>query len=257
VRDLLTPKHWHELTVSSAILPEIIAEEGLYSLRLGDPLPIPDAAFRHDNTNKGQRFPAWPWASMSGLVFPNWDHAGRPNYRIKPDPERRRTIIDEDGKVSEPRYEGCGGTRPSVYVPKGVRRWLQARSRDLWLVEGEKKTMAGVSAGLCIVGLTGVDCWTYKPDPADKTELGERGRVRSVPLPDWEHIPLRGRRVFLCFDSDVRTKREVEAARQRLAAFLRERGATVYLVSLPHAPDGSKMGLDDYIAAKLAAGGAA
>ena len=39
--DVLTPTHRHELEIESAILPEIIVEEGIYSLRLGDPLPVP------------------------------------------------------------------------------------------------------------------------------------------------------------------------------------------------------------------------
>ena len=151
-------------------------------------------------------------------MFPNWDHAGRPNYQIKPDHEQRRTIIGEDGSISEPKYEQCGGTRVSVYVPHRVRPWLLDRTRDLWATEGSKKVMAGVSAGLCIVGLSGVDCWSYKPNPADKTELGDRGRVASEPLPDWEHIALRGRRVFVAFDSDAMTKDTVQWALQAFPA---------------------------------------
>jgi hypothetical protein len=208
--EILTPRHCHELTVQSAILPEIIVEEGVYSLSPGDPLPAPDAAFRHPNSHKGQRFGHWPWHSVAGLVLPNWDHDGRPNYQIKPDPEHRRTIIDDDGRVSEPKYEQCGGTRVSVYVPRRVQPWLLDRDRDLWATEGSKKVMAGVSAGLCIVGLSGVDCWSFKPNPADKTELGPRGRVASAPLPDWDHIALRGRRVLIAFDSDVTTKDTVQ-----------------------------------------------
>jgi hypothetical protein len=194
---------------------------------------------------------------VGGIVFPNWDHAGRPNYQIKPDPEHRRTIIDEDGKISEPKYEQCGGTRVSVYVPHRVRLWLQDAWRDLWVTEGSKKVMAGVSAGLCIIGLAGVDCWSYKPNPADKTELGDRGRVASEPLPDWDHIALRGRRVLVAFDSDAMTKDAVQWALRRFRRFLEHRGAIVLPVRIPHGPDGEKWGLDDYIAARLAGGGAA
>jgi putative DNA primase/helicase len=255
--NILTPEHYRELVVESAILTEVLAEEGAYSLRLGDPLPIPDSAFRHDNSWKGQRFPTWPWESVSGIVLPNWDHAGRPNYQIKPDPEHRRTIIGEGGKLSEPKYEQCGGTRGSVYTPHQVRPWLLDRTRDLWVIEGSKKVLAGVSAGLCIIGLSGVDCWSYKPNPADKTELGDRGRVASEPLPDWEHIALRGRRVFVAFDSDAMTKDTVQWALRRFTRFLEQRGAIVVPVHIPQGPNGQKMGLDDHIAAKLAEGGAA
>jgi putative DNA primase/helicase len=254
--NVLAPDHRHELEVGSAILPHVLAEEGVYSLRLGDPLPIPDPAFRHPNTHKGQRFPTWPWQTVSGIVFPNWDHAGRPNYQIKPDPEHRRTIITEDGKVLEPKYEQCGGGRVSIYVPHRVRQWLQEAWRDLWVTEGSKKVLSGVSADRCIIGLSGVDCWSCKPNPADKTQLGEHGRVASEPLPDWDHIELRGRRVFIAFDSDATTKPEVAWALKRLTAFLEKRGAIVLTVRIPHGPNGEKQGLDDYIAARLAAGGA-
>ena len=248
--DVLTREHRYQLEVESAILPEVIAEEGVYSLRHGDPLPSPDPAFRHPNTNKGQRFPFWPWESTSGIVFPNWDHAGRANHQIKPD--HRRTIVNLDGTISEPKYESCGGARVSIYTPHKVRPWLLDRTRDLWLTEGSKKVMAGVSTGLCIIGLSGVDCWTIKPNPSDKTKLGERGRVASEPLPDWEYITLRGRRVFVAFDSDVTTKPEVEWARRRLATFLRKCGAIVLFIRIPHGPNGEKRGLDDHIAARLA-----
>jgi putative DNA primase/helicase len=254
---VIDPRHLHELEVESAILPDVVAEERVYSLRFGDPLPIPDPAFRHANSYKGQRFPTWPWQSVSGIVFPNWDHAGRANFQIKPDPEQRRTIIAEDGRVSEPKYEQCGGTRVSVYTAHRVRPWLLDRTHDLWITEGSKKVMAGVSAGLCIIGLSGVDCWSYKPNPADKTQLGEHGRVASEPLPDWEYITLRGRRVFVAFDSDAMTKDAVQWALRRFTRFLEQRGAIVLPVHIPHGPNGEKQGLDDYIAAKLAAGGAA
>ena len=257
MRDVLTPEHWQELTVESAILPEIVAEEGVYSLSLGDPLPTPDAAFRHPNSHKGQRFGSWPWESDSGIVFPNWDHAGRANHQIKPDLTLRRTIIADDGKVSEPKYEQCAGTRVSVYVPRRVRPWLRDHTRELWASEGSKKVLAGVSAGLCIVGLTGVDCWSFKPNPADKTELGDRGRVASEPLPDWEHIALRGRWVLVAFDSDAMTKDSVMWALRRFTRFLEQRGAIVVPVRIPPGPNGEKRGLDDHIAAKLAEGGAA
>jgi hypothetical protein len=191
---------------------------------------------------------------MSGIVFPNWDHAGRPNHQIKPDAPR--TVYDETGRASRPKYESAGGARASVYVPHRVRPWLNDRSCDLWATEGSKKVMAGVSAGLCIIGLTGVDCWSLKPNPADTTQLGEHGRVASEPLPDWDYINLRGRRVFIAFDSDVMTKPEVEWSRRRFAAFLRKRGAIVLPILIPPGPNGEKRGLDDHIVARLAEGSA-
>ena len=77
----------------------------------------------------------------------------------------------------------------------------------------------------------------------------------DTPLPDWDEIELRGRLVFIAFDSDVMTKPEVKGARDRLTAFLRKRGATVIPVCIPNGPSAEKQGLDDYVAARLAAGG--
>ena len=78
--------------------------------------------------------------------------------------------------------------------------------------------------------------------------------VRLDREPDWDEIALRGRCVFIAFDSDVMTKSEVKGARDRLTAFLRRQGATVVPVNIPHGPDGEKRGLDDHIAVRLAEG---
>ncbi|MHB0912154.1 MAG: DUF3854 domain-containing protein [Armatimonadota bacterium] len=68
-------------------------------------------------------------------------------------------------------------------------------------------------------------------------------------LADWEKIALNGRRVFIVFDSDVVTKKEVGGALRRLKAFLDSRGAMVQVIYLPSTEDGKKVGLDDYLAA--------
>jgi hypothetical protein len=65
----------------------------------------------------------------------------------------------------------------------------------------------------------------------------------------FDHIALGGRRVFVVFDSDVMRKPEVQMALERLVGDLEERGARVLVVYLEDAPDGSKMGVDDYLAA--------
>ena len=79
VRAALTDAHWHQLTVESGILPEILAEEGVYSKPAGTAPPDPDPVFRHPNSNKGQTFPYWPPAAT--------DEAGKrvsPNAAIAP-----------------------------------------------------------------------------------------------------------------------------------------------------------------------------
>jgi hypothetical protein len=90
-----------------------------------------------------------------------------------------------------------------------ARHKLGDPSVPLFITEGTKKGDALVSRGLCAVTLLGVCCWRGKNDKGGK-----------VALPEWEHIALNGRRVYVVFDSDVMTKPEVHAALARLKAFL-------------------------------------
>ncbi len=60
---------------------------------------------------------------------------------------------------------------------------------------------------------------------------------------------LRGRTVYVCFDSDARTNRNVARAMRRLGKWLRSRGVSKVLYVLP--PDHplvGKTGVDDYLA---------
>ena len=73
------------------------------------------------------------------------------------------------------------------------------------VTEGARKADSAVSAGLCAIDLVGV--WTWR---------GRNGHDGLTVLPDWEYVALNGREVFLAFDSDAMTKREVHAALERL-----------------------------------------
>ena len=105
-------------------------------------------------------------------------------------------------------------------------------SYGLILTEGETRSLAGASCDLAVVSITGVDC----------------GQVGGKLHPDLAVAELQGRQVFLTFDSDVTRKPRAQTALRKQATLLRERGAEVFVVSLPPAPDGSKQGLDDYLA---------
>jgi len=76
---------------------------------------------------------------------------------------------------------------------------------DLWVTEGSKKVDALASKGACAVSLASV--WEFK----GKNEMGG-----AVFLADWDHIALKGRTVYLAFDSDVVTKAPVRQALERL-----------------------------------------
>jgi hypothetical protein len=78
---------------------------------------------------------------------------------------------------------------------------------------------------------------------------GSNEQGGTVALPDWEHVALNGRTVYLAFDSDVVTKSAVHAALLRLRDLLRRRDAQVMVIHLPSGTDGEKVGLDDSLAA--------
>jgi hypothetical protein len=237
--DVLTPAHRHQLEVESAIPADILAEEGIRSLAGSHELPVPDPMFRHPNSHKGQHFPSWPDLGP-GILFPIGTVYDALTYQYKADVPRQNPY---DGRPIK--YETCGSSRLAIHVPRRVRRWLKHRTRELWITEGAKKALSGAGAGLCIIGLMGVDGWVVKTQPD----------LPGEPLADWDEIELKARLALIAFDSDVMTKPEVEWSRRRLTAFLRKRGATVIPVRIPNGPDGSKQGLDNYIAARLAVGG--
>ncbi len=235
----LLPEHRRQLEVESAIPADILAEEGIYSLRDGDTLPVPDRAFRHPNSYKGQRFPAWPDGIGSAIVFPHRDAHGRSNVQLRPDVPRRQP--KDDGTYRTVKYEHSGGARHSLYVPTRVAPRLANVTEPIRVTEGDKKTLALAGRGYCAVGLSGVDCWTVRSQPEDKAP--------SEPLPDLDDIAWRDRIALIEFDSDAATNPSVRAARGRLGRELRRRGAAVVYVDIPPAADGSKQGVDDFLAA--------
>jgi len=85
--------------------------------------------------------------------------------------------------------------------------------------------------------LSGVDGWQ-----------GTNGQGGKTALPDWTDIALNGRRVYIAFDSDAATKPSVAGALERLGYYL-ARKADVRYCYLPDGPNGTKVGLDDYLAA--------
>jgi hypothetical protein len=74
----------------------------------------------------------------------------------------------------------------------------------------------------------------------------KEGRGREL-IPDLAAIVWQGRRVTIIFDSGIATKPDVARAECHLAGTLTSAGAVVTTVRLPAAPDGSKVGLDDYL----------
>ena len=170
---------------------------------------------------------------VPALLIPVWGVAGEiVLYQTRPDQPR----IDKRGKVVK--YETPAESKMAIDVPPMVRQFLGDPSLPLYITEGVRKADAAVSKGLCCIALLGV--WNYR----GTNDLGG-----STALADWEYIHLKGRDVYVVFDSDVMTKREVHQALARLKAFLESRGANVHLIYLPAGEGGKKQGLDDFFAA--------
>lgn len=156
------------------------------------------------------------------------------NYQIRPDAPR---VVK--GKALK--YETPRGSGMLLDVPPGVRAKLADPAVPLFISEGARKADAAVSLSLCCIAILGV--WNWR---------GSNAHGGLTALSDWESIALKskteGRFVYLVFDSDVMSKPGVHRALERLAAFLRSRGARVRVVYLPVGEGGAKTGLDDYLA---------
>lgn len=175
-----------------------------------------------------------PVQARPGLVIPLFDVFGKNgNYQLRPDEPR---FIHVSRRVIK--YETPTGSSLLIDVHPFVRGQLPDPSVPLWFTEGVRKGDAGVSHGIAIVSFLGVYSWRGKNPLGGKTALA-----------DFEAIALNGRRTYVVYDSDIMLKREVRQALERLVAFLRRRGAEVFIVYLPSGPSGAKVGLDDYFAA--------
>jgi hypothetical protein len=167
-----------------------------------------------------------------GLVIPVHDVHGERRYaQFRPDKPR---LGDKNRPV---KYETPPRIRPVLDVPPQVRGKLDDPSRPLWVAEGPMKADAAVSAGLTCIAMTGVYGWRGTNRKGGKTALA-----------CWEDVALAGRTVYLVPDSDVAVNPMVATAITRLGAWLASRDADVRYVFLPHAADGGKRGLDDFLA---------
>ncbi len=173
-----------------------------------------------------------PGQCLGGLVIPLYDWQGvRAGYALRPD-------IARNGSNGKPiKYELPKGAAPVLDVAPLTAGDIGVPTKPLLITEGAKKADSAAARGLCAINLNGV--------------YGFRGRNLQggiTALPDWENIALNGRAVYIAFDSDVATKPQVESAMQRLAAFLKARGALVKIAYLLEGEGGEKIGLDDFFA---------
>jgi hypothetical protein len=170
--------------------------------------------------------------NVPALLVPVWTVVGEiGTYQLRPDLPR---VVN--GKAIK--YESPSGSGMVLDVPPMVRPFLGNPAVPLFVTEGARKADAAVTSKLACVALLGV--WNWR---------GRNPQGGSTALPDWESVALKGRTVYVVFDSDVMGKTAVAMALRRLKAFLESRGAVVKPVYLPPLENGAKQGLDDFFAA--------
>lgn len=256
----LSDEHRRALEDGSNISPEVIAARGYLTVRNFDELIYavnashPQACMT--TTTPGKHFPndrddrtlhlkygtgevgedgvttgkfTPKQLSYPALVIPTrWGERGVVGHRIRPDNPRTN-----------------GDNKPMKYVqPTGLTTHLDVNplawealldpGQPLCVTEGEKKGDALWSAGVPTIALTGVFNW--QEPGTDELK------------PEWDDVPLEERDVFIVFDSDVMTNEQIQTARWRLTNALRDRGARVLWVTPPGGSNGSKVGIDDYLA---------
>jgi P4 family phage/plasmid primase-like protien len=222
----LTQRHTHELTVASAIDPEIIAE------RRYQVVEWTANDLRGRNTLKRLGIPGWARDGErgSGLLIPMYRPTGElATYQFKP----TAAVRDREGKFRK--YASVVGQTNRLDVHPRNRDRIVDPTVPLWITEGVKKADALTTAGACVVALTGVFNW--------------RGQHGS--LGDWEDVVIKGREVILCFDADTRTNPNVARAMQRCGKWLRSKGAArvLYLVVPATIKEATVKGADNYLAA--------
>lgn len=144
------------------------------------------------------------------------------------------------GAPGAPKYETPPKQPNFLDVNPLMRPAVLDEMSELWITEGARKVDSLASVGVPCIGLTGVWNWRGRERPGDKSSP-------SRPLPQWATVPLAGRTVVICFDSDADEKMDVSRARRQLGQWLASQGAKVLFVTPPPAADGSKQGIDDYL----------
>lgn len=178
---------------------------------------------------------------------PEVTHSGAPFARFRL--SAAEAVADpKGGKYRSPAGEGCRLYHSPLAIARGGYPERLANVRiPLRITEGEHKVNAATAhdPARLTIGIGGVNAWRDRYDSSDPA-------APSRPLVDLEALPLDGREVRLCFDSDLH-KPQVRAALRELAAWLKSRGARVILEVLPNAPvrdtagKVQRLGLDDLI----------
>jgi hypothetical protein len=196
--------------------------------------------------------------NCAGLIFPYlWPGEDSiREYRLRrdtPEIQYEGTTRKEVGKYLSPPGRG----NMLYFAPGTQADWLTRSDLPVVITEGEKKTLSlfrlahheikgsSEDGRFLPIGLSGA--WNWRGSIGKENgPNGERLSVKGI-IPDFHRVSWTGRRVYILFDSNVKTNDNVRAARTGLArALSHEFGAEVRFVELPSLEDVN--GIDDYLA---------
>jgi len=154
--------------------------------------------------------------------------------------------VNEKGRHQK--YLRKAGEPNSLYIPSGLDL---AQAGELWITEGEIKSICGHAYGLPVVALSGVYNWRTLGEEAALLADKEKLKDEEALLPELAQVNWEGKKINLLYDSDITTHPEARDAFSRLGEQLYRLGAEdVRILSLPPGDGGQKQGLDDLILAR-------
>ena len=217
----LSEEHRRMLEEGSAIGAAEIAESGARTIKRGRELP---EVF---SRRQGERAP--------GVLFIGHRPNGKTSYIFRPD----EVDPENPGHKYEQPCKSRGAPGNTLHIPPSLHHLIEDTAVSVIFTEGTKKMLSITSAakreGVAVLVIAISGCWNWMAD-------GE-------PIPDMFDIPVEGRSVTVMFDSDMLRKIEVQEAAKGLAEHLQDRGAHVFITYFHDAPDGSKVGADDFFVA--------
>jgi len=198
----LHPEHKADLR-KSGLSDEMISKAGIRS--------VPP-----DQINK---IMGWD-APVTMLAFPYLGADGFARHKLFP-------ALLRKGETRAQKYHQPKGSEMHLYRPPGFDA-----NADIYIVEGEKKTLKGQQEGLNCLGISGLWNWKTK---------GE-----EVLIKDFNLYNFKGKQVYLVPDNDWKDpQKNLTQAVYRFGYLLMERGAIVQIIQLPEGNE--KVGLDDYL----------
>jgi len=213
----LLAEHFRHLTEGSGISIDVIRERKYRSL-LGKS-ELEKLGF----TPAQQRTP--------GILIPLWSVDGKEaGHQFRPDHPRT------NGRGKPVKYESPTGSSNRLDCSPRSQKAIGNPQVPLWITEGSKKADALASKGACAISVTGV--WGFK----GKNQFGG-----ITFLTDWDYVALKGRTVYLAFDSDIVSKEPVRKALEHIGEHLKRKGGVVQIIQLPQLEGQSKTGIDDYL----------